>query len=115
MRWAILCPVPDAKKTIRRRDLLTGLAAGVAGAVAVPDLGAHTTDMAQAQTRPSPSPVTAAPRLLDDHRHAMLDGIAERILPGARTARVADLLDRVLAVEPASAQRRFLNALGAFD
>jgi hypothetical protein len=28
---------------------------------------------------------------------------------------VADLLDRVLAVEPAGAQRRFLNAIGAFD
>lgn len=45
----------------------------------------------------------------------MLAGLAERILPGARAAGVATLLDRVLAVEPLSAQRKFLNALGAFE
>jgi hypothetical protein len=59
--------------------------------------------------------VQVVPRLLDDHRRAMLDGLGDQIVPGARAAGVSDLLDRVLAVEPAAAQRRFLNALGAFE
>jgi hypothetical protein len=45
----------------------------------------------------------------------MLDGLAEQLVPGSRAAGVPDLLDRVMAVESSQAQRRFLNALGAFD
>jgi hypothetical protein len=102
---------------LKRRDVLAGLAAGMAGAVAVP-AGAATEHGPQAAGK-TPSSAAAAdqavPRLLDDHRRAMLAGLADEILPGARAARVDDLLDRVLAVESAAAQRRFLNALGAFD
>jgi len=116
--------VADSRKTIRRRDLLTGLAAGVAGAVVMPGAaaqagaaarGAGINDADQAATgSPSPADQTT-PRLLDDHRRALLDGLADQLLPGARAAGVATLLDRVLAVEPADAQRKFLNALGAFE
>jgi hypothetical protein len=102
---------------VRRREVLASLAAGVAGAMSAPELAARQ-PVSQA-TQPAPSATTAAdrtvPRLLDDHRRAMLAGLADLILPGARAAGVADLLDRVLAVEPPQAQRRFLNALGAFD
>ena len=97
---------------MRRRDLLTGLAAGVAGAVVMPGASAHSHD--QAATG-SPSTADQTPRLLDDNRRAMLDGLSDQILPGARAAGVAALLDRVLAVESADAQRKFLNALGAFE
>lgn len=110
-------PVADPIKTIRRRDLLTGLAAGVAGAVVAPDLEARTADPAEA-TSASQAPAPAAPvqpRLLDDSRRTMLDGLANQIIPGASAAGVAGLIDRVLAVEPASAQGRFRNALGAFE
>lgn len=100
---------------IRRRDLLTGLAAGVAGAVVMPGAAAHPHEADQAATNPPAAADQALPRLLDDHRRAMLDGLADQIIPGARAAGVAVLLDRVLAVEPAEAQRRFLNALGAFE
>ncbi len=111
----------DSPRTVKRRDVLASLAAGVAGAVAAPGLSAREADRqaaATAQNRTGAAERTdaqAAPRLLDDHRRAMLAGLADQILPGAGAAGVADLLDRVLAVEPASAQRRFLDALGAFD
>ena len=111
-------PVSEPTKTMRRRDLLTGLAAGVAGAVVMPGTAAHTHEgdasVPQAASG-GPSLDQALPRLLDDHRRAMLDGLADQLIPGARAAGVAGLLDRVLAVEPATAQRRFLNALGAFE
>lgn len=106
---------PETTKTIRRRDLLAGLAAGVAGAVVMPGVAAHTHEPDQAATGSPPAADQAMPRLLDDHRLAMLSGLADQIIPGARAAGVAGLLDRVLAVEPAAAQRRFLNALGAFE
>jgi hypothetical protein len=116
--------VSDPAKTIRRRELLAGLAAGVAGAVVMPGVAAHTragADRARindAGQTPAGSPSAAdpaLPRLLDDHRLAMLGGIADQLMPGARATGVAGLLDRVLAVESAAAQRRFLNALGAFE
>jgi hypothetical protein len=112
-------PVSEPTKTMRRRDVLTGLAAGVAGAVVMPGVAAHTHEadasLPQAATGSPASADQAMPRLLDDHRLAMLDGLADQLVPGARAAGVANLLDRVLAVEPATAQRRFLNALGAFE
>src|SRR5262245_12681102 len=83
---AILCPVSDPGNTIRRRDLLTGLAAGVAGAMAVPDLSAHTPDMSQAAPRQAPTAAPALPTLLDSHRRAMLVSVADQIVPGARAA-----------------------------
>ena len=112
---------PETPKVIRRRDLLTGLAAGVAGAVVAPDLSAHThthaveSEASQAARTSQPAPAPVLPRFLDDNRRAMLIGIAEQIMPGARAAGVGALLDRVLAVESASAQGRFRNALFAFD
>lgn len=98
---------------MQRREMLKGLAAGVVGAVAAPGVAAAEAQ-SQAQA-PAGAPEQSLPRLLDDARRAMLAGLADQILPGARDAGVADLLDRVLAVEPAAAQRRFLNVLGAFE
>ncbi len=45
----------------------------------------------------------------------MLGVLAEQLVPGSSAAGVVELLDRVMAVEPAEDQRRFLSALGAFD
>lgn len=102
---------------LKRRDVLASLAAGMAGAVAprsaTAEPGLQTGAAATAGGARAAD--QAVPRLLDDHRRAMLAGLADEILPGAGAARVADLLDRVLAVEPAAARRRFLNALGAFE
>ena len=106
---------PKMTKTLGRRDLLAGLAAGLAGAVAMPGVSAHTNESDQTVAASSPAASRSTPRLLDDHRLGMLNGLADQLIPGAGAAGVARLLDRVLAVEPAAAQRRFLNALGAFE
>lgn len=111
--------VSDSAKKVGRRDVLATLAAGVAGAVAAPSVTAQESHAHPAATQATgaqtAAPDQSAPRFLDEHRRRMLDGLAERIVPGSRASGVPDLLDRVLAVEPAQAQRRFLNALGAFD
>jgi len=107
--------MPSKQKTVEppvrigRRDALQSLATGLAGTVAAP----HAAPLV---------PLTQAlgeredhPRLLDDHRLATLTDLAERIVPGSGPAGVADLLDRVMAVEPREDQTRFSSALGAFD
>lgn len=110
-----------AEKSARipRRDVLATLAAGVAGAVAAPGLAAQESHTHPSATQGSPPQPGAAdqtvPRVLDEHRRKMLDDLAEQLVPGSHAAGVPDLLDRVVAVEPAAAQRRFLNALGSFD
>jgi len=111
--------VPDNPQKLRRRDMLATLAAGVAGAVAAPGIAAQESHAHQGATPDAAAQAGApdqnAPRILDEHRRKMLDDLAERLVPGSRAAGVTELLDRVVAVEPAQAQRRFLNALGAFD
>lgn len=111
-------PVSDPVK-LRRRDVLTGLAAGLTGAVVAPDVAAAASaiDATAPQAAPvsQPSPAQVVPRLLDDHHRAMLDDVADEIMPGARAAGVGSLIDRVLAVEPATVQGRFRNALGALE
>jgi hypothetical protein len=45
----------------------------------------------------------------------MLSRLADQLVPGSGAAGVADLLDRVMAVESMESQTRFLSALGAFE
>ena len=99
---------PSAR--IGRRGVLQSLATGLAGAVATPHAAAL-----ERSTQPTGWPEAQVPRLLDDHRRAMLTDLAERIVPGSGPAGVADLLDRVMAVEPPEDQTRFLSALGSFE
>lgn len=99
---------PSAR--IGRRDVLQSLATGLAGAVATP--GAAALEHAVQDTGTQKEQF---PRLLDDHRLSMLAGLGEQIVPGSGAAGVADLLDRVMAVEAIEEQTRFLSALGAFE
>ena len=99
---------PSAR--IGRRDVLQGLATGLAGAVATP--GAAALERA---SQNAGGQEEQFPRLLDDHRRAMLARLAEQLVPGSGAAGVAELLDRVMAVEPIEDQTRFLSALGAFE
>ena len=55
------------------------------------------------------------PEFLDAHQLKTLEALAETIVPGSTTARVAPFLDQLLAVESAENQRAFVGALGAFD
>jgi gluconate 2-dehydrogenase subunit 3-like protein len=69
--------------------------------------------IAQAQQKAAAGAYT--PEFLDAHQLNTLDALAEAIVPGSTTARVAPFLDQLLAVEAAATQRTFLGALGAFD
>ena len=99
---------PSAR--IGRRGVLQSLATGLAGAAVTPHAAAL-----ERSTQPTGGREEQVPRLLDDHRRAMLTGLAEQIVPGSGAAGVADLLDRVMAVEAREDQTRFLSALGAFE
>ncbi len=99
---------PSAR--IGRRDVLQSLATGLAGAVATP--GAAALEPAPQKAGGQEEPF---PRLLDDHGRAMLAQLADQLVPGSGAAGVAELLDRVMAVEPIEDQRHFLSALGAFE
>ena len=95
---------------IGRRDVLQSLATGLAAAVATPGAAAL-----EPATQDSGGQQGQFPRLLDDHRLLILTRLADQLVPGSGAAGVAELLDRVMAVEPMEDQRRFLSALGAFE
>ncbi len=99
---------PSAR--IGRRDVLQSLATGLAGAVAAPGAAASLHAPQDAGGQPE-----EFPRLLDDHRLAMLARLADQLVPGSGDAGVAEILDRVMAVEPIEDQRHFLSAVGAFE
>jgi Gluconate 2-dehydrogenase subunit 3 len=67
----------------------------------------------QAQQKAAVSAYT--PEFLDAHQLKTLEALAETIVPGSTTARVAPFLDQLIAVESAKNQAAFLGALGAFD
>jgi Gluconate 2-dehydrogenase subunit 3 len=74
---------------------------------------ASTTIVEQAQKKAAVAAYKA--EFLDAHQLKTLEGLAEAIVPGSTTARVAPFLDQLLAVESAQNQRAFLGALGALD
>jgi hypothetical protein len=55
------------------------------------------------------------PEFLDRHQLETLAALAERIIPGSTTARVAPFLDSLLSVSVAASQRRLVSSLGAFE
>ena len=99
---------------IGRRAVLTTLATGVGAAVfASPAAAAHAHGAAAAAA----TPVTPdeARVFLDQHAFDSLTLLSEQIVPGSRAARVPEFLDRLLAVESTETQKRFTQALGAFE
>jgi Gluconate 2-dehydrogenase subunit 3 len=113
-------PAPDG---IRRREALQALLGTVGAGLALPSIVEAQHPMHQYP--PSPAVVQEAqqkaavaayaPEFLDAHQLKTLEVLAEAIVPGSTTARVAPFLDQLLAVESAENQRAFLGALGAFD
>ena len=82
--------VPDSPKIVHRRDMLATLAAGVAGAVAAPAIAAQESHAHSSAAPDAPAragtPEQSTPRILDEHRRKMLDGLAEQLVPGSRAA-----------------------------
>ncbi len=117
-----LTPV-DATEGIPRREALQALLGSVGVGLALPSIVeaqhpvhqhlASPTTLAQAQQNAAASAYT--PEFLDAHQLKTLESVAEAIVPGSTTARVAPFLDQLLAVESATNQGAFLGALGAFD
>jgi Gluconate 2-dehydrogenase subunit 3 len=109
---------------IGRREMLQNLFGGVGAGLALPALAdGHTHPMAEHaehQTRVATadrkSKATAyKPEFLDAHQMQTLEVIAERIVPGSTSAKVAPFIDQLLAVDNDNSQRRFLSAMGGFD
>jgi hypothetical protein len=104
-----------------RRAVLQSIAAGVGAAVIAPPAEAHVHQAAAPATAKPAAPArrasAAAPALvfLDRHSFDTLGVIADQIVPGAKAAKVPEVVDRVLSVESAETQQRFLQALGAFE
>ena len=119
--------IPLAAETsgdgIKRRTMLQTLLAGVGAGLAAPALAdaqhpvqhhlASATGVEQAQKKAAAA--TYKPEFLDAHQLKTLEVLADAIVPGSTTAKVAPFLDQLIAVESAQNQRAFLGALGAFD
>jgi hypothetical protein len=105
---------------IGRRAMLQSLATGV-GAVAFASSAsaasnhAHHAGAAAAAAAAQPEVPTSGLQFLDQHAFDTLAALAEQIVPGSRAAQVAEFLDRLLAVESTDTQKRFMQALGAFE
>jgi len=125
---------PDQSKTIPvtpidppggmpRREALQALLGGVGAGFALTSVVeaqhpvhqhlASPATLEQAQQNAAVAAYT--PGFLDAHQLKTLESLAETIVPGSTTGRVAPFLDQLLAVESAGNQGRFLGALGAFD
>lgn len=101
-----------------RRAMLQSIAAGVSAAAIASSAEAHVHQAAAAQpAAPARRAAAAVPALLflDRHTFDTLGVLADQIVPGAKAAKVPEIVDRLLSVESAEMQRRFLQAIGAFE
>jgi hypothetical protein len=99
-----------------RRAVLQSLATGV-GAVAFASRAsaAHVHEAAAATTPAATNAADSALLFLDRHAFDTLSILGEQIVPGSRAVQVPEFLDRLLAVESIDTQKRFTQALGAFE
>jgi len=103
-----------------RRAVLQSLATSVGVAVfASRASAAHVHETMAAAAKPADSATTSAAEpvlhFLDLHLFDTLAILGEQIVPGSRAAKVPEFLDRLLAVESIETQKRFTQALGAFE
>ena len=105
-----------------RRAVLQSLATGVGAAILATPASAHVhqatpgakpaAPAAGAAARPGAAPALV---FLDKHAFDTLAVLGEQIVPGSRAAKVPEFLDRLLAVESLETQKRFVQAIGAFE
>jgi hypothetical protein len=97
-----------------RRAVLQSLATGVGVAAFAPQaLASHAHHAAAAAT--APAKPDGALVFLDQHAFDTLASLGEQLVPGSRATQVPEFLDRLLAVESPETQKRFTQALGAFE
>ena len=103
--------------------MLTSLATGVGIGAAVftspaSSAAAHThhaATPAEPAARATTTTGASSLEFLDQHAFDTLATLSEQIVPGARAVKVPEFLDRLLAVESIDTQKRFKQALGAFE
>jgi len=100
-----------------RRAVLQSLATGVGAAVLASPAAAHVHQAAAPAAKPAARAGAAPTALvfLDKHAFDTLAILGEQIVPGSRAAKVPEFLDRLLAVESTDTQKRFVQAIGAFE
>ncbi|MBK5298741.1 MAG: gluconate 2-dehydrogenase subunit 3 family protein [Vicinamibacteria bacterium] len=113
-------PAPDG---IARRAMLQTLLGGMGAGLALPSIVeaqhpvqhhlASATGVEQAQKKAAVA--AYKPEFFDAHQLKTLEVLAEAIVPGSTSARVAPFLDQLIAVESTKNQREIIGALGAFD
>ncbi len=112
--------LPDG---IARRSMLQTLLGGVGAGLALPSsveaqhpVHHHLASAAGVEQAQKKAAVAAyKPEFFDAHQLKTLEVLAEAIVPGSTSARVAPFLDQLIAVESTQNQRAILGALGAFD
>ncbi len=99
--------------------MLQSLATGVGATVFASAASAAHVHQAAAAASAADSAATSAADsgllFLDRHAFDTLAILSEQIVPGSRAAKVPEFLDRLLAVESTDTQKRFTQALGAFE
>jgi hypothetical protein len=101
-----------------RRTVLKSLAGVGAVAFASTASAAHV-HQAAAQAAPATAATNTSTDsgllFLDRHSFDTLAILGEQIVPGSRAVQAPEFLDRLLAVESLDTQKRFTQALGAFE
>lgn len=112
-------PGPLRHFRLGRRAVLQSLATGVGAVVLASRASAHEHLVAAVPVNPSGPTMTPTAELallfLDRYAFDTLALLSEQIVPGSRAAAVPEFLDRLLAVESTDTQKRFMQALGAFE
>lgn len=107
---------------VGRRALLQTLVGGAGIGLALPSLGEshpmheHLHDQGRVSAADAKAKTTAwKPEFLDAHQVETVTILAEQIVPGSTKAKSAQFIDALLSVDTEQRQRRFLQALGAFE
>lgn len=107
---------------VGRRALLQTLVGGAGLGLALPSLGEshpmseHLHDQAKVTAADTKAKTAAwKPEFLDKHQVETVTILAEQIVPGSTKAKSAQFIDALLAVDTEQRQRRFMQALGAFE
>jgi hypothetical protein len=107
---------------VGRRALLQTLVGGAGLGLALPSLGEshpmseHLHDQAKVTAADAKAKTAAwKPEFLDKHQVETVTILAEQIVPGSTKAKSAQFIDALLAVDTEQRQRRFMQALGAFE
>jgi hypothetical protein len=107
---------------VGRRALLQTLVGGAGLGLALPSLGEshpmheHLHDQGRVSAADAKAKTAAwKPAFLDAHQVETVTILAEQIVPGSTKAKSAQFIDALLSVDTEQRQRRFLQALGAFE